>query len=1067
MKTKMMNKTLLTALSVAILLALALVGTLSIGAAEPCASHTGEMLDSSMVCTTCSTQMVASVTADSTTAYYATLPEAFAAADGKTATVKLVADVVVPWASSNTSYYVQVTGGSITLDATEHAFSIDGAYGYIAYAQVFELQGGSLTVLADEAKPWTLNGVNTFLDMFYVGGYSTLKLDGGVYNVGSAGANFVRMGDSTAEIKNVTINAVGDDITGEGVVVRANSHVVLDNVTITRSAANTTYVGVLGEGASYGSCTLTIKGGAFCSISYHSETIEEKLDGDLFKIFATEFDVVDATTNEPITGESIVADGDFRILTNVKVIPCPHDGETKGVSNEDDTHDLFCLKCEGLIASGVDCEGGSADCETKARCDDCGASYGDFDYATHSTNATKAVPNGNGTHNVIHACCNEPISFGDPCTPSDGSEPCTVCGGKDVSAEIEEALELFGKAIDAKYEALENNIYTWNGYFGSPDYDYLYGELENLLAVEARSPADVERCLEIGYAALDLLEHHCQMYAKYWMIETEISEDSYDFLDEALYEYQTLPYDLFYIDIREEGLFEERLLTAQAVGELVERTMILLYERDSIPDKLIWFEGDPVASVDMIKSDLFFGGYCEELYSLLELLLNEDAEPGASLENRVAFVNYYLDVNELLVDTFAKAVDTDMLYDASDSMQFIYYSVFGMSDNMISSVASDMTDEDFAAKAEDAYKVVQIMFRVNDLYIEIIGENEMSGENELLVSTFMQVFPFYYGMGPVSPEMGEDLGQIMQAFWVYCEDLLAEFAYIDGMEALTDAEKQAAKEEIALAAVKAFYAGFYQDPEDPEFDAEAYEAGFDPCNCGLHRFGAYTVTDEGHMLLCERCRFERVGLEAHSWGVDRRCEICGAVNDLFVVDAYIDESEHLIIVLSDDSQLDAGKVGGSGSQALPGLPGADGKDGVDGKDGLGIAAVTINEKGELILTFTDETEKNLGVITGKDGVNGANGIDGEAPYIGENGNWWIGDTDTGVKAKGDKGDKGDKGETGAQGPRGEKGEKGADGKDGVSLEEDGCKSVAGLGVSLLLVMVSGAALITFKKRKEN
>ena len=34
------------------------------------------------------------------------------------------------------------------------------------------------------------------------------------------------------------------------------------------------------------------------------------------------------------------------------------------------------------------------------------------------------------------------------------------------------------------------------------------------------------------------------------------------------------------------------------------------------------------------------------------------------------------------------------------------------------------------------------------------------------------------------------------------------------------------------------------------------------------------------------------------------------------------------------------------------------------------------------------------------------GTDGLIPCIGENGNWWLGDTDTGVKAsvKGDKGD---------------------------------------------------------------
>ena len=50
-------------------------------------------------------------------------------------------------------------------------------------------------------------------------------------------------------------------------------------------------------------------------------------------------------------------------------------------------------------------------------------------------------------------------------------------------------------------------------------------------------------------------------------------------------------------------------------------------------------------------------------------------------------------------------------------------------------------------------------------------------------------------------------------------------------------------------------------------------------------------------------------------------------------------------------------------------------------------------------------------LDGKDGINGQNGSDGKdgkTPFIGENGNWWIGTTDTGVKAAGVDGGKGDK-----------------------------------------------------------
>lgn len=46
------------------------------------------------------------------------------------------------------------------------------------------------------------------------------------------------------------------------------------------------------------------------------------------------------------------------------------------------------------------------------------------------------------------------------------------------------------------------------------------------------------------------------------------------------------------------------------------------------------------------------------------------------------------------------------------------------------------------------------------------------------------------------------------------------------------------------------------------------------------------------------------------------------------------------------------------------------------------------------------------------GAAGKDGADGLTPHIGENGNWWVGDTDTGVSAKGDKGDTGAKGADG-------------------------------------------------------
>lgn len=54
---------------------------------------------------------------------------------------------------------------------------------------------------------------------------------------------------------------------------------------------------------------------------------------------------------------------------------------------------------------------------------------------------------------------------------------------------------------------------------------------------------------------------------------------------------------------------------------------------------------------------------------------------------------------------------------------------------------------------------------------------------------------------------------------------------------------------------------------------------------------------------------------------------------------------------------------------------------------------------------------NLKGAAGKDGKDGANGTNGATPRIGDNGNWWVGNTDLGVKAQGTQGQKGQDGAT--------------------------------------------------------
>ena len=69
---------------------------------------------------------------------------------------------------------------------------------------------------------------------------------------------------------------------------------------------------------------------------------------------------------------------------------------------------------------------------------------------------------------------------------------------------------------------------------------------------------------------------------------------------------------------------------------------------------------------------------------------------------------------------------------------------------------------------------------------------------------------------------------------------------------------------------------------------------------------------------------------------------------------------------------------------------------------------------DLINAFKGDSAYEIAVKNGykgteEDWLASLRGIAGASPYIGDNGNWYIGNTDTGVYAKGEKGDKGDTG----------------------------------------------------------
>ena len=116
-----------------------------------------------------------------------------------------------------------------------------------------------------------------------------------------------------------------------------------------------------------------------------------------------------------------------------------------------------------------------------------------------------------------------------------------------------------------------------------------------------------------------------------------------------------------------------------------------------------------------------------------------------------------------------------------------------------------------------------------------------------------------------------------------------------------------------------------------------------------------------------------------------------------------------------------GIKGDKGDKGDKGEPGENGSDGKDGQDGL---TPYIGSNGNWWIGSTDTGIKATG-INGADGSDGKDGQDGLTPYIGSNGNWWIGNTDTGIKAAGTNG---------ANGRDGKDGKDGASGKDGVGVQ---------------------------------
>lgn len=169
--------------------------------------------------------------------------------------------------------------------------------------------------------------------------------------------------------------------------------------------------------------------------------------------------------------------------------------------------------------------------------------------------------------------------------------------------------------------------------------------------------------------------------------------------------------------------------------------------------------------------------------------------------------------------------------------------------------------------------------------------------------------------------------------------------------------------------------------------------------------------------------------------------------------ASFNQAGELILLLSDGSSLNVGRaVGAAGADGKNGTDGADGKDGANGSAGVSIINAKVNEKGQLLLAFSDGKTINLDKITG---TNGQDGIGITSSEINANGELVLtysnGQTANLGTVIGAKGEKGDTGAAGTPGEKGDKGDTGAAGQDGI----DGENGADGVSVSAASINESG------------
>ena len=159
-------------------------------------------------------------------------------------------------------------------------------------------------------------------------------------------------------------------------------------------------------------------------------------------------------------------------------------------------------------------------------------------------------------------------------------------------------------------------------------------------------------------------------------------------------------------------------------------------------------------------------------------------------------------------------------------------------------------------------------------------------------------------------------------------------------------------------------------------------------------------------------------------------QVVDAGNVSGISSAVVNSSGELILTKQDGTIINAGStVGPQGLKGDTGATGPQGPTGAQGPAGLAVTGAAVNSSGRLIITRSDSSIIDAGLVIGPKGDTGETGIQGA---------------------------KGDTGATGVQGPAGATGATGATGPQGPT----GATGATGVGVSSATVNGSGHLIIT-------